>query len=119
MKKKDELLEARLLTPKEIDEQISVLQKQKLQVFSSGIKPQVISKVYDFADLSVEDIFDYHTFYEVSDLKTNTVYYLNGVQVAALFGMNEEYKKQFAQKTTNGQLQLDDKLVNFYYKEVK
>ena len=28
-------------------------------------------------------------------IKNKTVYYLNGVQVASLFGLNEEYKKQF------------------------
>ena len=119
IKKKEETLEARLLSPKEIDEQISMLQRQKMQAFTSGIKPRVVSKVYDFSELLVEDVFDYHTFYEVSDLKTNAVYYLNGVQVSALFGMNDECKKQFAQKTTGGQVQVDDKLVSFYYKEVK
>ena len=65
------------------------------------------------------DVFDYQTYYEVSDIKNSSVYYLNGVQVAALFGMNEEYKKQFAKKNTKGQAQLDDKLISFYYREEK
>ena len=58
-------------------------------------------------------------FYEVSDVRNATAYYLNGAQVSSLFGMNEEYRKQFAEKYTNGQAQLDDKLVTFYYREMR
>ncbi len=119
IKKKNENLEERLLTPKEIDNQISELKKQKMIALKGQIKPKKIERVHDFGALNENEIFDYQTFYEVSDIKNNTVYYLNGVQVAALFGMNEEYKKQFAQKNTQGQAQLDDKLVTFYYREVK
>ena len=117
--KKNENLEERLLSPKEIDEKISELQKLKLLSKSSEFKPKEIVRENDFQKLSENEVFDYHTFYEVSDIKNSTVYYLNGVQVAALFGMNEEYKRQFVQKNTQGQAQLDDKLVTFYYRETK
>jgi len=118
-KKTKQTLEERLLSPKEIDEKISELQKMKLMSKSSEFKPKEIKKNYDFNSLADNEIFDYQSFYEVSDIRNSTVYYLNGVQVAALFGMNEEYKKQFAQKITKGQAQLDDKLIAFYYREVK
>ena len=119
LKKKTQTLEERLLSPKEIDEQISELQKMKLLARSGEFKPKEIHKEYDFQKLSDAEIFDYQTFYEVSDIRNSSVYYLNGIQVAALFGMNEEYKKQFALKNTQGQAQLDDKLVSFYYREVR
>ena len=116
---KKKTLEERLLSPKEIDDKISELQRLKLLAKSGNYKPKEIRKEYDFQKLSEDEIFDYKSFYEVSDVKNSTVYYLNGVQVAALFGMNEEYKKQFVRKNTLGQAQLDDKLVSFYYREVR
>lgn len=119
MLKKTDSLEEKLLTPKEIDEKISELQKMKLMSKCSEFKPKEIQKIYDFEKLEESEIFDYQTFYEVSDVRNSSVYYLNGVQVGALFGMNDEYKKMFAKKSTNGQAQLDDKLISFYFREVK
>ena len=119
MMKKTNSLEEKLLTPKEIDEKISELQKMKLMSKSAEFKPKEIKKIYDFSELTESEIFDYQSFYEVSDIRNSSVYYLNGVQVSALFGMNEEYKKMFAKKSTNGQAQLDDKLISFYFREVK
>ncbi len=116
---KKQTLEERLLSAQEIDAQISELQKLKLLAKSGEFKPREIVREKDFSKLSEEDVFDYKTFYEVSDIRNSAVYYLNGVQIAALFGMNEEYKRQFAAKNTNGQAQLDDKLVTFYYREVR
>ena len=112
-------LEERLLSVKEIDDKISELQKMKLLSKSGEFKPREILKEYDFSKIAEADIFDYQTYYEVSDIRNSAVYYLNGVQVAALFGMNEEYKRQFAAKNTKGQAQLDDKLVTFYYREIR
>ena len=119
LKKTNQTLEEKLLNTREIDEQIAQLQKQKLLLKSEISKPKTITRISDFAQIKLEDIFDYSTFYEVSDIKNNSAYYLNGVQVAALFGLNEEYKKQFAQKNTSGQAQLDDKIISFYYREEK
>ena len=114
---KKRTLEERLLSTQEIDEKISELQKLRLLSKSAQFKPREIVREYDFEKINEEDVFDYKTFYEVSDIRNSTVYYLNGVQVAALFGMNEEYKRQFIAKNTHGQAQLDDKLITFYYKE--
>ena len=119
MKKKSENLEERLLSINEIDEKISELQKLKLLAQSGKFKPKEIVREYDFQKISNNEVFDYQTYYEVSDIRNSSVYYLNGVQVAALFGMNEEYKRQFSEKNTQGQAQLDDKLVTFYYREIK
>lgn len=119
IKKQNESIEERLLSSKEIDEKIAELQKMKLLEKGKKNFKKEISKIKVFSDLNEDDVFDYKTFYEVSDIKNASVYYLNGVQVAALFGMNEEYKKQFKKKSTNGQIQLDDKLISFYYKEVR
>ena len=116
---KKKTLEEKLLTPKEIDEKISELQKLKLMSKSNQFKPKEIIKNYDFNSLDESEVLDYQTYYEVSDIKNSSVYYLNGVQVAALFGMNDEYKKQFVAKNTKGQAQLDDKLITFYYREEK
>ena len=118
-KKKNDLLEKKLLSTKEIDEQISLLRKQKMLALKGKVKPKEIVRIYEFESLSEAEVFDYKTFYEVTDIKNNTAYYLNGVQVAALFGMNEEYKRQFAAKNTQGEAQIDDKLVSFYYREIK
>ena len=60
--------------------------------------PKEVVKNYDFFSIDESEVFDYSSYYEVSDIKNSTVYYLNGVQVASLFGMNEEYKKQFSKK---------------------
>ncbi len=119
IKKKDDLIEERLLTPKEIDERISLLQRQKISALAGEIKPKALVRISDFEKISEEEVFDYQSYYEVSDLKNNSAYYLNGVQVAALFGMNEEYKRAFKDKKTQGQVQLEDKLVSFYYREVR
>ena len=119
MKKKTASLEKRLLSVTEIDEKISELQKLKLLAQSGKFKPREIVREYDFQKISDNEIFDYNTYYEISDIRNFSVYYLNGVQVAALFGMNEEYKRQFADKNTLGQAQLDDQLVTFYYREIK
>lgn len=119
IKKQNETLEEKLLNPREIDEKIAELQKQKLLFKSYEFKPREIVRISDFSKIKKEDVYDYKTFYEVSDVKNSSVYYLNGVQVAALFGMNEEYKKQFAQKETNGQAQIDNKIISFYYREEK
>ena len=116
---KKEKLEERLLSAQEIDEKISELQKMKLLSKKEAIKPKEIVREKDFQKITEADVFDYRTFYEVSDVRNSAVYYLNGVQIAALFGMNEEYKRQFASKNTNGQAQLDDKLVTFYYREIR
>jgi len=117
LKKQNETLEEKLLNPREIDEKIAELQKQKLLLKSNELRPRTITRISDFSQIEESDIYDYKTFYEVSDIRNNTAYYLNGVQVAALFGMNEEYKKQFAKKNTNGQAQIDDKIISFYYRE--
>lgn len=117
--KKTQTLEERLLSEKEIDEKISELQRMKLLAKTGEFKPKEIVKEYDFQKITTEEVFDYHTFYEVSDIRNSSVYYLNGMQLAALFGMNEEYKKLFVSKNTNGQAQLDDKLVTFYYRELR
>ena len=119
IKKQNETLEEKLLSTREIDEQIAQLQKQKLLLKSNKFKPRQIIRITDFSQIEEEKIYDYKTFFEVSDIRNNSVYYLNGVQVAALFGMNEEYKKQFAKKATNGHAQLDDKIISFYYREEK
>ena len=119
IKKQTETLEEKLLNPREIDQKIAELQRQKLLLKSNEFKPKEIVRITNFEKISTDNIYDYKTFYEVSDIRNNSVYYLNGVQVAALFGMNEEYKKQFAQKNTNGQAQLDDKIISFYYREEK
>ena len=119
IKKEKETLEEKLLNPREIDEKIAELQRQKLLMKSSEFKPKSIVRITDFSKINEEDVFDYKTYYEVSDIRNNSVYYLNGVQVAALFGMNEEYKKQFGKKNTNAQAQLDDKIISFYYMEEK
>ena len=116
---KKETLEERLLSTQEIDEKISELQKLKLLSKKDEFKPREIVREKDFQKIDEADVFDYQTFYEVSDIRNSAVYYLNGVQIASLFGMNEEYKRQFASKVTNGQAQLDDKLVTFYYREVR
>ncbi len=118
-KKKDEILEKKLLSTKEIDEQISLLRRQKMLALKDKVQPKEIVRIYEFESIDETEVFDYKTFYEVSDIKNNTVYYLNGVQVAALFGMNEEYKRQFSAKNTQGEAQIDDKLVSFYYREIK
>lgn len=117
IKKMSENIEERLLSSVEIDEKIAELQKMKLLSRGKIQEKQEILRITNFEELKEEDVFDYKTFYEVTDVKNSSVYYLNGVQVAALFGMNEEYKKQFFKKNTNGQAQLEDKLVSFYYKE--
>ena len=78
-----------------------------------------VEENFDFYSLSDDEVLDYQTYYEVSDIKNSSVYYLNGVQVGSLFGMNDEYKKQFVAKNTKGQAQLDDKLITFYYREEK
>lgn len=116
---KKETLEERLLSTQEIDEKISELQKLKLLSRKEEFKPKEIVREKDFQKIDEADVFDYQTFYEVSDIRNSAVYYLNGVQVASLFGMNEEYKRQFLAKNTNGQAQLDDKLIKFYYREVR
>ncbi|MDD3593019.1 MAG: hypothetical protein PHX18_00155 [Candidatus Gastranaerophilales bacterium] len=115
--KNNKSLEERLLTPMEIDEKISELKKQKLGMLVKNIGKTETKCISDFDKVASGDVFDYSTFYEVSDIKNNTVYYLNGPQIAALFGLNDEYKKQFMQKKTNGQAQLDDKLISFYCRE--
>ena len=119
IKKTKQTLEERLLSPKEIDEKISELQKLKLLSKSHEFKPKKITKNYDFYSLKDDEVLDYQTYYEVSDIRNSNVYYLNGVQVGSLFGMNDEYKKQFVAKNTKGQAQLDDKLISFYYREEK
>ena len=118
IKKQNLSIEERLLSSQEIDEKIAELQKMKLLSKGKGDEKKEIKRIKDFSEISEDAVFDYKTFYEVSDIKNASFYYLNGVQLAALFGMNEEYKKQFLKKNTNGQVQLDDKLISFYYKEV-
>ncbi len=114
---KKQTLEEWLLTPVEIEEEIAKLKQQKLKLELDSINENTIHYISEFKELSDDEIFDYQTFYEVSDIKNKTVYYLNGVQVASLFGLNEEYKKQFLQKSTDGRAQLNDRLIRFYYRE--
>ena len=114
---KKQTIEERLLSPVEIEEEIAKLKQQKLKLELESINESTVHYISEFEKLSEEDIFDYQTFYEVSDIKNKTVYFLNGVQVASLFGLNEEYKKQFLKKSTDGRAQLNDRLIRFYYRE--
>lgn len=116
--KKLSSLEEKALTIEQIEEMQAKLSKQKAELQSAIVqKGKNRVEITDFDSLTPEQRASNKIYFDVVDLRNDTVYEFNGMNISMLFGKNVAGRRAYLDGKMGTSFQYDNRLITFKYME--